>query len=63
MTQQTWLSVEHIAKELDVEEETVRNWIRRRQLKAYKFGRDFRIKVTDYEDFIERQAVKPDDKE
>ena len=56
---QTWLSVERIARELDVSEETVRNWIRRGQLKAYKFGRDYRIKQTDFDAFVESQASEP----
>ena len=56
---QTWLSVEGIAKELNVSEETVRNWIRRGQLKAYKFGRDFRIKREDYDAFVEGQVAEP----
>ncbi len=61
MKQREWLSVEEIAQELRVSEETVRNWIRRGQLKAYKFGRDFRVKREDYDDFIEKQAVEPRD--
>ena len=52
-----WLTVEEVAKHLKMDEETVRKWIRRRQLKAYKFGRDYRIRREDFETFIRDRAV------
>jgi excisionase family DNA binding protein len=52
-----WLTVEEVAKQLKMDEETVRKWIRRRQLKAYKFGRDYRIRSQDFETFIRERAV------
>jgi len=48
-----WLSVEDIAKELNVNIETVRNWIRKNKLIAYRVGRDYRIKRSDYDKFLE----------
>lgn len=55
---QEWLTVERIAKEVDVSEETVRNWIRKKQLKAYRLGRDYKIKREDFNKFLENQATK-----
>jgi excisionase family DNA binding protein len=52
-----WLSVVEVAKNLKMDEETVRKWIRRRQLKAYKFGRDYRIRREDFEAFIRERVV------
>ncbi len=49
-----WLTVEEIASDLRIKESTVREWIRRKSLKAAKFGRDYRIKRKDYEEFIEK---------
>jgi excisionase family DNA binding protein len=49
-----WIRVDTIAKELDVSEATVRNWIREGKLKAAKFGRDYRIRKEDYEEFIQK---------
>jgi excisionase family DNA binding protein len=58
MTQRDeWLSVDEVAKNLKMDEETVRKWIRRRLLKAYKFGRDYRIRREDFETFIRERAV------
>lgn len=58
-----WLSVEAIAKELDVNIDTVRSWIRQKKLKAYKVGRDYRIKQVDYDKFLEDRATLQDDEE
>ena len=49
-----WLTAEEIAGDLRVHVSTVREWIRQKKLKAAKFGRDYRIKRKDYEEFIEK---------
>jgi excisionase family DNA binding protein len=63
MTQQSqsdeWLSVEDVAQILKMDEETVRKWIRRKQLKAYKFGRDYRIRRDDFDRFVQERATDP----
>ena len=50
-----WLTVEEIANDLRVHVSTVRDWIKQKKLKAAKFGRDYRIKRVDYEEFIEQR--------
>jgi excisionase family DNA binding protein len=50
-----YLTVERIARELGVSEETVLRWIRKRQLKAYKLGRDYRVKKEDYQEFLDQR--------
>ncbi len=50
-----YLTVEHIARELGVSDETVLRWIRKRQLKAYKLGRDYRVKKEDYQEFLNQR--------
>ncbi len=47
-----WMTTEEIAHDLRVKESTVREWIRQKRLKAVKIGRDFRIKRSDYNKFI-----------
>jgi excisionase family DNA binding protein len=57
-----WLSVEDIAKELNVHPETVRLWIRDRELPAVQLKRTYRIKRTDYDEFLRnRYTGKKDD--
>jgi len=49
-----WLTADEIAEDLRVHVATVREWIRQKKLRAAKFGRDYRIKRKDYEEFIEK---------
>jgi excisionase family DNA binding protein len=59
--QDEWLSVDEIAKNLKMDVETVRNWIRRKQLKAYRFGRDYRIRQEDFDAFVRERATTDDE--
>ncbi|MFL5665299.1 MAG: helix-turn-helix domain-containing protein [Ktedonobacteraceae bacterium] len=58
-----WLTVESIARELAINIDTVRSWIRQKKLKAYKVGRDYRIKREDYNKFLEERANIQDNKD
>ncbi len=58
-----WLSVEDIAKELGLTEDTIRNYIRNKQLIAYRMGRDYRIKREDYDKFLEKRRTDKDEKD
>lgn len=54
-----FLTVEEIAEKLRVKVYTVRDWIRRKELPAYKVGRDWRIAKEDYEKFLaERKTTR-----
>ena len=49
-----WLSVEDVAKELKVNPERVRGWIRRKELLAYRIGgKEYRIKREDLNNFLQ----------
>ncbi|HLZ62610.1 MAG TPA: helix-turn-helix domain-containing protein [Ktedonosporobacter sp.] len=52
-----WLTVEEIAQILKMDEETIRKWIRSKQLKAYRFGRDYRIRREDFDKFVQDRAL------
>ena len=59
-----YLTVEQIAKELVLSEETVLRWIRRKELKAYKLGKTYRVKRQDYQEFLDqRYTGKPDEED
>ena len=51
------LSVEEVAKELAVNPETVRVWIRSGELVALSIGRGYRISRADLDDFIRRRRT------
>jgi excisionase family DNA binding protein len=52
-----WLSVEEIAQILKIDEETVRRWIRNRQLKGYRFGGILRVRRDDFDKFVKDRAL------
>ncbi len=58
-----WLTLDEIAEELRVSVETVRRWIRTKQLKALSIGRGYRIKRKDFEDFLRRRTIDIDEEE
>ena len=55
-----WLTVEDIAKELSVHPETVRVWIRKRELKALVIKRTYRIRRSDFDEFIRKHETLED---
>jgi len=52
------MTVHEVAEQLKVREATVRTWIRDRQLRAIKFGKDWRVAVVDLETFLNERANK-----
>jgi excisionase family DNA binding protein len=52
-----WLTVEQIAQELGVHPETIREYIRDGLLKAVQLKRAYRIRRSDYEDFLRRRET------
>jgi putative molybdopterin biosynthesis protein len=52
-----FLTVEEIAKRLKVKEFTVREWVRRKELPAYRIGKTYRILVKDYEEFLKKRRT------
>jgi excisionase family DNA binding protein len=50
-----FLTVERIANELGLSEETVLRWIRKKELKAYRLGKTYRITREDYQEFLDQR--------
>ena len=59
------LTVELVAKELGVHVDTVRKWIRERQLKAVSLGRrgGYRIRRAALDEFMRSRETMQDDKD
>lgn len=53
------LTVHETAEQLKVKESTIRAWIRQKQLRAVKFGREWRVAVVDLERFLNEHANRP----
>jgi excisionase family DNA binding protein len=56
-----FLTLEDIAKQMHVTTETVRVWIREKQLIAYKVGRSYLVKKQDFEEFLEKRRTDKDE--
>ena len=52
-----WYSPQEIAEMLGLKVDTIREYIRKKQLPAYRFGRDYRIKKEDYEEFLKKRRT------
>ena len=51
------LTIKYIASELNISENTVRNWINKGLLKGYKLDREYRVKKEDYEQFLNNSKI------
>lgn len=65
MNKDEWLNVEQVADELGVHVETIRKWIREKQLNAVSLGRrgGYRIRRSALEDFLGRRETMPNQDE
>jgi excisionase family DNA binding protein len=53
-----FLTTKDIASLLKVNIITVRRWIDKRKLPAFKFDKDFRVKKQDFDKFLEERRVQ-----
>ncbi len=53
-----WYSPQEIADLLGLKVDTIREYIRKKELIAYRFGRDYRVKKEDYEKFLQERRTK-----
>ena len=65
MNKDEWMNVEQVADELGVHVETIRKWIREKQLNAVSLGRrgGYRIRRSALEDFLHRRETMPNQDE
>ena len=60
MTTNEWLTVEEIAQELKLHPDTIREYIRKKQLPAFRFGTNYRVKRVDYDKFVQDRSTNPE---
>ncbi len=58
-----WMTVEQVAQELGVHPDTIRGYIRERELPAVQLKRTYRIKRKDYEEFLRRRYTGKEEQE
>jgi excisionase family DNA binding protein len=54
-----YLAPQDIADSLGVDVETVRRWIKGGRLRAFKPGKEYRIREADLEEFLREREVRP----
>lgn len=55
------LTISEVAELLKVSDRTVRNWIEKGTIKAYRFGLVYRIKKADFDEFVKQSQVNFND--
>jgi excisionase family DNA binding protein len=60
LAEERFLSLEDVAERLQVSDRTVRRWVKDGKLAAYKPGREWRIRPSDLEEFLESRKVRSD---
>ncbi len=56
-----WYTPKELAEELGLREETIRHYIRTKQLEAVKFGNTYRIHKDAIAKFLEERKTRKDD--
>lgn len=51
-----YLTMTEVAQKLGVSDETVRRWLNQGLIRAYQFGKQWRVKPADLEDFIAKSG-------
>jgi len=54
---QRWYSLDEIAKYLGVSQDTVRRWIRDKDMPAHKVGRLWKFKVMKIDEWVRNQKI------
>lgn len=57
MKTEPWVSLEDIAKHLDVSKDTVHRWIRNRTMPAHQIGKLWKFKVSEVDDWVRDGAT------
>lgn len=57
MKTEPWVSLEDIAKHLDVSKDTVHRWIRNRAMPAHQIGKLWKFKVSEVDDWVRDGAT------
>jgi len=55
-----WYSPQEIADMLGLKVDTIREYIRKKELPAYRFGRDYRVRKEDYEEWLKKRRTTDD---
>jgi len=52
MNSEAWVSIDAIARHLDVSKDTVYRWIDQREMPAHKVGRQWKFKISEVDEWV-----------
>lgn len=58
---EAWVTLARAALHLQVAEETVHRWIRKRGMPAHRVGRNWRLKLTEVDEWVRSGGAAPSD--
>lgn len=50
--EEKWCSLEYVAKYLDVNKDTIRNWIKKTDIPAQRIGRQWKFKLSEIDAWV-----------
>ncbi|MBI4706181.1 MAG: helix-turn-helix domain-containing protein [Deltaproteobacteria bacterium] len=59
MTAEPWISVEAVAKHLDVAKDSVYRWIEHKALPAHRMGRLWKFKISEVDEWVRQGGAAP----
>lgn len=59
MLSRPFFTIHEISELLKISEATVRGWVHQGELRAVRFGREFRVAAKDLEAFVEAHVLEP----
>lgn len=52
LIEEKWVGIEEIALHLDVNKDTIRNWIKKTDIPAHRVGRQWKFKLSEVDEWV-----------
>ncbi len=51
-TEEKWVGIDETANHLDVNKDTIRNWIKKTDIPAHRIGRQWKFKLSEVDEWV-----------
>lgn len=58
MQVEKWVNLEDVAEHLSLSQDTVRTWIKKGKLPAYKAGKRYKFKISEVDEWVRTGRIK-----
>lgn len=52
IVEEKWVGIEEVAQHLDVNKDTIRNWIKKTNIPAHRVGRQWKFKLSEVDEWV-----------